>query len=243
MAQSMKNKLIVLLFFCAAAMLVWVSSGFSFGVYSPGCGACHPTGYPSALHTTHAWVPACTTCHVSGSGTLPVPTNTCAGCHLVGDPGFCPLVIGHDDQVVRCLDCHSACDTVECETDADCDDADLCTSDACVKGACVNTEIDCGVEVCNPADGACVECLIGADCEKGESCIDQMCTVLECRDGTPDEVFLYDQTGDCLLNKDELKNYKQTLEADQKAEKTGLKEDQKAEKDEYKMIEKEYSTK
>lgn len=74
-----------------------------------------------------------------------------------------------------------------------CDDGDFCTeSDTCAGGACTGSPVDCGAQICNPADGACVECLSAADCDNGdvcdgaESCVGNTCqagTPLDCDDG------------------------------------------------------------
>ncbi len=52
-----------------------------------------------------------------------------------------------------------------------CDDGDLCTeSDTCSGGTCAGTPVNCGAQVCNPADGACVDCLADADCDNNDVC-------------------------------------------------------------------------
>lgn len=45
-----------------------------------------------------------------------------------------------------------------------CDDGDPCTTDTCTVDpeagyVCANTPVDCGTQVCNPADGTCVDCV------------------------------------------------------------------------------------
>jgi len=298
----MNNKLIITLIFCAVAMLAWVSSGFSWTLYSGGCGDCHGEGFVGFAHGTHSAFD-CSSCHAS-PGDSPATIN-CAECHAPGgDPVECPLVIDHEDspaydsEGLSCLTCHVTCDEPEpeceddadcddelycngiefcslegsvtvcvpgeepceegqeceeendvcfdpaaCEEDADCDDTDPCTNDACVEDACVNTAVDCGADVCNPVDGECVECLIADDCKDGATCIDNMCTVSECPEGTPDQVLRFDVDGDCRLNKDELKNYKQTLNVEQKAERIEMNARHKIQKQEYKAIKINYSTK
>ncbi len=52
-----------------------------------------------------------------------------------------------------------------------CDDGDFCTdTDTCSGGACAGTPVDCGSQICNPADGACVDCLSNADCDNDDVC-------------------------------------------------------------------------
>ena len=46
----------------------------------------------------------------------------------------------------------------------------------------------------------------------------------------------FDENGDCLLNKEELKNYSSTLKIAQSAEKTALKTKHTLEKEKYKAI-------
>ncbi len=71
-------------------------------------------------------------------------------------------------------------------TDA-CDDGDLCTeSDTCSGGSCAGTPVDCGAQVCNPADGLCVDCLSNADCDNNDACDgDETCNANICEAGTP----------------------------------------------------------
>jgi len=58
-----------------------------------------------------------------------------------------------------------------------CDDGDLCTeSDVCSAGTCSGSPVDCGADLCDPADGLCKECLTAADCSDGDVCTDDLCT-------------------------------------------------------------------
>ena len=114
----------------------------------------------------------------------------------------------------------------ECVNDDDCDDGLFCTGiESC------SSETSTCVAGTPPCTGETPECI-----EETETCVEA-----ECPEGTPPEVLLFDTDGDCLLNKEELKTYSDTLKADQKSEKTQLKNDQKAEKDQYKRIKSEYS--
>lgn len=143
-----------------------------------------------------------------------------------------------------CNEDTDTCDAAPaCTVDADCDDTNLCTTDTCVEGECVNADVDCGDDICNEADGACVECLIADDCAAEQICEDNVCIDDACPAGTPEKVLEYDEDGDCLLNKDELKTYSNDLKAQQKEAKDDLKVTQTEEKNEYKIIKKEYSTK
>jgi len=47
----------------------------------------------------------------------------------------------------------------ECQNNDDCADGYLCTLDVCDATTCAFPPVDCGSQVCNPADGACVDCI------------------------------------------------------------------------------------
>ena len=115
------------------------------------------------------------------------------------------------------------------------------TSGECVAGTdpCTGDTPECIEE----GTGTCVECIDDADCDEGATCEDDVCVDGGCPEGTPDEVLTFDTDGDCLLNKEELKNYSSTLKIAQKAEKTALKAKQSLEKDKYKAIKVNFSTK
>jgi hypothetical protein len=110
-----------------------------------------------------------------------------------------------------------------CESDDNCTEGQICEDGVCIDD-----------DACESDD----------NCTEGEICVLGVCIVDNaCPPDTPPEVLIYDTDGDCFLNKEELKNYKSTLKADQKEEKNALKDKQKAEKNQYKMIKKEYSIK
>jgi len=77
-----------------------------------------------------------------------------------------------------------------CDSDP-CDDGDFCTEDSCNVDdttssgfTCTNTAVDCGDDVCNPADGECVECLTNAECGNGNFCDGtEVCANNACVDG------------------------------------------------------------
>jgi Cys-rich repeat protein len=251
-ALNMKKQFIIPLFFCVAATLLWVASGFSFGVYSDGCGDCH--GDNSVVHPQHGVGQEggvdCSACHMQDPPESP-DTSTCIVCHPGNDPGLCPLVFDHANAT-SCLGCHvSDCGEAECDNDTDCDDGLFCNGiESCsTEGSvtvCVDGEPPCtgDTPACIEETETCVECVLDADCAEGEICEANVCIVDDtCPPDTPPEVLIYDEDGDCLLNKEELKIYKDTLKDDQKEEKTTLKDKQKAEKDQYKLIKKEFSTK
>ena len=190
----MEKKLIILLFFCAAALLVWVSSGFSWTVYDngvddPGCDACHGEGFAALQnHATHSAFD-CTSCHAEDPPESPATSN-CIACHPLGDTGVCPLATGHDappESETSCLSCHvplSECDPLpECETDDDCADGEVCEEEVCVPSVgqeCSETS-DCAEGlVCE--EGVCVApgCETAADCDDADLCTTDECTAGEC---------------------------------------------------------------
>ncbi|UCE58164.1 MAG: DNRLRE domain-containing protein [Phycisphaerales bacterium] len=78
------------------------------------------------------------------------------------------------DDSNACTDDSCNTGTSECEyannTDS-CNDGDLCTeNDTCAAGSCSGSPVDCGAQVCNPADGSCVDCVSDLDCAGGEVC-------------------------------------------------------------------------
>ncbi len=93
-----------------------------------------------------------------GAGTDPCPDRQC------------------NEDENRCEDCE----------DIECDDGDECTLDTCEdrdeRVVCVSELVDCGDQLCDPADGSCVECLDSRDCGDGlfcngaEACVGRMCT-------------------------------------------------------------------
>ena len=238
----MKKQFVIAFLFCAVASLVCVSSGFSWDSYDGGCGTCHGATFAEFPHNHDT--SDCTACHVV-SGDSPA-TSKCAGCHTPGgDPIECPLVIDHG--TTSCLPCHAACDVpVGCATDEECGDDVFCngvescskegseTTGVCVPGTdpCIGDTPACIEE----GTGTCVECVIDGDCAAEETCEGNLCVGGGCPEGTPDEVVTFDKNGDCLLNKEELKNYSDTLKVAQKAEKDALKAKQSLEKDKYKAI-------
>jgi len=188
----MEKKLIILLFFCAAALLVWVSSGFSWTVYDngvddPGCDACHGEGFAALQnHATHSAFD-CTSCHAEDPPESPATSN-CIACHPLGDTGVCPLATGHDappESETSCLSCHvplSECDPLpECETDDDCADGEVCEEEVCVVAPGCETDDDCAdgevceEEVCVPSVGQ--PCSETSDCAEGEVCEEGECVV------------------------------------------------------------------
>jgi len=192
----MEKKLIILLFFCAAALLVWVSSGFSWTVYDngvddPGCDACHGEGFAALQnHATHSAFD-CTSCHAEDPPESPATSN-CIACHPLGDTGVCPLATGHDappESETSCLSCHvplSECDPLpECETDDDCADGEVvCEEGECVVAPGCETDDDCAEgevceeEVCVPSVGQ--ECSETSDCAEGEVCEEGVCVAPGC---------------------------------------------------------------
>jgi len=78
---------------------------------------------------------------------------------------------------ITLISCSFVVDTFPRCVANECDDNDLCTEDVCMVTEttshgyiCVNTPVDCGENVCDPADGTCVDCLAHADCDNGEFC-------------------------------------------------------------------------
>lgn len=184
----MKKQFIILVSVFAVAIFVWVSSGFSFGVYSGGCGDCH--GGAADVHPSHD-LGDCSACHVEAEPESPA-TSTCIVCHPAADPGFCPLVIGHEDSPVydpegaSCLTCHAACDEEPgCETDADCDDGLFCNGiESCsTEGSiCVDGEPPCADnETCDDELDQCIPpCDDDADCDDEDLCTTDACNEGEC---------------------------------------------------------------
>jgi hypothetical protein len=137
----------------------------------------------------------------------------------------------------------------DCEEDADCDDGLFCTgiescsseTSLCVAGTdpCTGDTPECIEE----GTGTCVECVSDDGCAAEETCEDNVCTDPVCPPDTPPEVLAFDEDGDCLLNKVELKKYSDTLKVAQKAEQTALKTKHSLEKDKYKAIKINYSIK
>jgi hypothetical protein len=115
------------------------------------------------------------------------------------------------------------------------------TTGVCVPGTdpCTGDTPECIEE----GTGTCVECIDDADCTGEELCEDNVCIAGGCPAGTPEKVVLFDKDGDCLLNKDELKAYSDSLKTIQKQQKEELKAQQSAEKAEYKLIKTNFSTK
>jgi hypothetical protein len=136
----------------------------------------------------------------------------------------------------------------ECASDDDCDDELYCNGvESCsieasdTVGVCAEGTDPCAGDICLEDSEECVDCEEDSDCAEGEICEDDVCIDDACPPGTPEEVLLFDEDGDCLLNKDELKKYKDSLKTVQKAEKTALKAKQSLEKDKYKLIKTNYS--
>ncbi|RJP39713.1 MAG: hypothetical protein C4547_03370 [Phycisphaerales bacterium] len=109
-------------------------------------------------------------------------TDTCTDGVCANDPVDCGEQICNpaDGACVDCLadgDCAegelcvaNVC-VAQCVVDEDCpDDGDLCTTETCTDGTCGSSPVDCGEQVCNPADGACVDCLADEDCGVDEVC-------------------------------------------------------------------------
>lgn len=84
-----------------------------------------------------------------------------------------------------------------------CDDDDPCTVDTCLgidfDPPCSHSPVDCGDQVCNPDDGACVECVGDAGCADDtfcngvETCVNNACVEGE---NPCAEVDLCDEAGD-----------------------------------------------
>jgi len=150
--------------------------------------------------------------------------------------------------VVLCTGVASAAPGDPCVIDADCDDTLFCngiescslegSSTVCVAGTAPCSGATPG---CIEETDTCVECVLNADCAAGEICEENLCVDAECPENTPPEVLLFDTNFDCLLNKEELKNYSTTLKNAQKADKTELKAKHSLEKDKYKVIKGNYS--
>ena len=113
-----------------------------------------------------------------------------------------------------------------CNVDAECDDNLFCN----------------GIESCSTENST---CLAGTNPCTGDTpeCVEETdtCVAAECPAGTPPEVLLYDEDGNCLLSKEELKTYSDALKASQKLAKDELKATQTAEKNQYNLIKKDYA--
>lgn len=112
----MKKATIGIVIFGAAILLAGVRTTQAYPTYEDGCMVCHGSGAGTPVHSFHG-EQGCITCHVNGAGQLPVPSNTCAGCHPPDDPGLCALADGHAGTSVSCLDCHMS----DCESPSECD--------------------------------------------------------------------------------------------------------------------------
>lgn len=112
-----------------AVIAMGAQTGLAWQTYEGGCLACHGSGYSSPLHNIHSGQ-SCTTCHPGTAGSLPIPSNACAGCHPPGNQGVCPLInesLAGSSHGETCLACHTNCSSQQ-DTDGDAviDVADNC---------------------------------------------------------------------------------------------------------------------
>jgi hypothetical protein len=150
--------------------------------------------------------------------------------------------------VFLCSGVASAAPGDPCTANDDCIDTIYCNGiESCNLEAsvtvCVAGTAPCtgATPACDEGTDTCFECVFDTDCAEGEVCEDNLCVVASCPSDTPADVIAFDTNGDCLLNKEELKNYSDTLKIRQSAEKTALKTKHTLEKDQYKAIKVNYS--
>ncbi|MGB0716526.1 MAG: hypothetical protein ACPGXK_11640, partial [Phycisphaerae bacterium] len=123
-------------------------------------------------------------------------SDACSGGVCSGMPVDCGLQLCDPTDGV-CKDClvdadcddgdictDDTCDAGTCvitNNTAACDDGDNCTeNDACAGGSCAGSVVDCGAQLCDPADGFCKDCLVNADCDDGDICTDDTCDAGVC---------------------------------------------------------------
>jgi hypothetical protein len=151
--------------------------------------------------------------------------------------------------VVLCSGVASAAPGDPCTTNDDCIDTVFCNGvESCsLEGSatvCVAGTNPCSAPTpacIEEGTGTCVECVLDGDCAEGEACEENLCVEAACPSDTPEKVLLFDEDGDCLLNKEELKKYSDSLKTIQKQQKTDLKNQQSADKAEYNLIKTNYS--
>ncbi len=130
----------------------------------------------------------------------------------------------------NCKTCHEGAATVHAQHGDPLPACNLCH----VEGQDTPKPSKC--VVCHPAGNPGTCPLVYVHEDKGASCLSCHASDCPCPPDTPPEVVTFDKNGDCLLNKEELKDYSSTLKIDQSAEKTALKTKQTLEKDKYKAI-------
>jgi len=147
-------------------------------------------------------------------------------------------VVGFNTQAMAGVDAVTA--ATKCRTaEKDCEPGELCIRDNedDRSGLCLECVIDadCAEGAICENDVCVAYCLDNADCAEGEICEDDVC-VVDCP-----EIADIDFDGNCLLNKEELKLYKDVLKAKHKLEKDTLKISQSEDKETYKRLKDEYA--